>query len=224
MTSYTSDIAFTPAVKALQERNGSRRAYARMEQNGGWSREITDEIAAFIAERDSFYIATTNAQGQPYIQHRGGPAGFLRVLDPKTLAFADFRGNRQYITAGNLSENDRAFLFLMDYENRQRLKIWGRARVIDNDAALIARVAPVDYRARPERVVSFEVDALDVNCPQHIPQLIATSKVARLLLDREERVAALEAELAQLRTFRPEQPSVETSAGFSDSSRQPQSG
>lgn len=224
MASFTSDIAFTPAVKALQERNGSRHAYARMEQNSGWSSEITDELAAFISERDSFYIATANAQGQPYIQHRGGPAGFLRVLDAKSLAFADFRGNRQYITAGNLKENERAFLFLMDYENRQRIKVWGRARVIDDDAALIARVAPVDYRARPERVVVFDVDAWDANCPQHIPQLVAASKFARQVQDRDDRIAALEAELAQLRKGRAEQPCVETPAGFPDSSDQPKSG
>lgn len=221
MTSSTSDIAFTPAVKALQERNGSRRAYARMEHNGGWPSMVTADLAAFIAKRDSFYIATANAQGQPYIQHRGGPAGFLRVLDDRTLAFADFRGNRQYITAGNLAENNRAFLFLMDYENQHRIKIWGHAKVVEGDAALTARVTFADYRARPERVIVFEIDAWDANCPQHIPRLIAADKVARLFSDRDARIAELEAELVRLRNIVPKSESVTSPMDPPVSSRQP---
>ena len=129
MTHSTSDIAFTPAVKRVQDRKGSRKGYAKMEEKGGWRDTITEDLARFIDRRDSFYLGTASADGQPYIQHRGGKPGFLKVLDEKTLAFADFRGNRQYITSGNLSENDKAYIFLMDYPSRSRVKIWGRARV-----------------------------------------------------------------------------------------------
>jgi predicted pyridoxine 5'-phosphate oxidase superfamily flavin-nucleotide-binding protein len=199
MHNPTSDVAFTPAVKALQSRRGSRAAYARLEARGGWSATITDDLAAFIADRDSFYLATANAAGQPYIQHRGGPRGFLRVLDGRTLGFADFRGNRQYITAGNLAENDRAFIFLMDYENRQRIKLWGRARVLDDDAALLARLAPEGYRAQPEQAILFTVEAWDANCPQHIPLLVHADDAARQVEALHARVAALENELATAR-------------------------
>jgi len=199
MHNPTTDVAFTPAVKAQQSRRGSRAAYARLEERGGWSATITDDLAAFIADRESFYLATANAAGQPYIQHRGGPRGFLRVLDDRTLGFADFRGNRQYITAGNLAENDRAFIFLMDYENRQRIKIWGRARVVDDDTALLARLAPAGYRAKPEQAILFAVEAWDANCPQHIPQLVAAADVARTVEGLQARIAALEEELAMAR-------------------------
>ena len=199
MHNPTTDVAFTPAVKAQQSRRGSRAAYARLEERGGWSATITDDLAAFIADRESFYLATANAAGQPYIQHRGGPRGFLRVLDDRTLGFADFRGNRQYITAGNLAENDRAFIFLMDYENRQRIKIWGRARVVDDDTALLARLAPAGYRAKPEQAILFAVEAWDANCPQHIPQLVAAADVARTVEGLQARIAALEEELATAR-------------------------
>jgi uncharacterized protein len=202
MHTPTTDVAFTPAVKALQSRRGSRASYARLEARGGWPAAITDDLAAFIADRDSFYIATANAAGQPYIQHRGGPRGFLRVLDGRTLGFADFRGNRQYITAGNLAENDRAFIFLMDYENRQRIKLWGRARVLDDDAALLARLAPENYRAQPEQSILFTVEAWDANCPQHIPQIVSADDAARQVEALQARVAALEAELAQARGAR----------------------
>ena len=141
----SSDVAFTPAVKAVQERRGSRRAYRRLEEKGGWRTTVTPELAQFIAERDSVFLATANAAGQPYIQHRGGPKGFIRVLDEKTLGFTDYSGNRQYITLGNLAENDRAFLFLPDYAQRRRVKIWGRARVVDDDPGLIERLMPRDY-------------------------------------------------------------------------------
>ena len=167
----TSDIAFTPAVKAVQTRHGSRASYARLEERGGWSDRITPELAAFIAERDSFFLGTASADGQPYIQHRGGPKGFLRVLDERTLGFVDYRGNRQYISTGNLAENERAFLFLMDYEHQQRIKIWGRAEAIEDDAALQAKLMPEGYAAKPERVIRFRVEAWDANCPQHIPRL-----------------------------------------------------
>ena len=163
-----SDVAFTPAVKAVQERLGSRKSYARVEQGTGWSTTVTDELARFIAARDSFYLGTASADGQPYIQHRGGPPGFLKVLDDHTLAIADYSGNRQYISIGNLSENDKAFIFLMDYPNRRRVKIWGRAEFVEDDPELLERVMDDDYDARPERTLVFHVEAWDVNCPQHI--------------------------------------------------------
>lgn len=198
MLKCTTDIAFTPAVKAIQARRGSRAAYARLEQQGGWQDRITPELAAFIAERDSAYLATANAAGQPYIQHRGGPKGFLRVLDERTLGLADYRGNRQYITAGNLSENDRAFLFLMDYEHRQRIKIWSRASIVEGDAELQSRLMPLGYKATVERVIRFRIEAWDINCPRHIPPMIPAAEVARRAQDYEARIAQLEAALAQL--------------------------
>ena len=132
---YSSDVAFTPTVKAIQERKGSRHGYAAMEQRGGWRTTITSDLAAFIAAQTSVFLATASADGQPYIQHRGGPAGFLHVLDDKTIAFADFSGNRQYISSGNLADNPKAHLFLIDYANRQRIKLWGEARIVEDDAA-----------------------------------------------------------------------------------------
>lgn len=195
----TTDIAFSPSVKAIQARRGSRQAYERVEARGGWSDVVTPDLAAFIAARDSLYLATTNAAGQPYIQHRGGPKGFLRVLDERTLGFADFRGNRQYITLGNLAENDRAFIFLMDYANQARVKIWGRARVVENDPALVARLMPEGYDAKPEQAIVFEIDAWDGNCRQHIPQLIAAPDVAVAVEALHRRIAALEQENAALK-------------------------
>ena len=168
MKQVVSDIAFTPAVKAWQERHGSRAGYAKMEAKRGWRNSVTDDLRAFLAARDSFYLATANSEGQPYIQHRGGPPGFLRVLDERTLAFADFAGNKQYISAGNLTENDKAYIFLMDYANRQRIKIWGRARVVEDDPELLGQLADPAYDSRPERAVLFQIEAWDVNCPQHI--------------------------------------------------------
>ncbi|MFQ5607591.1 MAG: pyridoxamine 5'-phosphate oxidase family protein [Candidatus Zixiibacteriota bacterium] len=168
MKNPSSDIAFTPAVKALQERFGSRAAYARMEEKGGFTVEITEDLASFIAERDSFYIATASADGQPYVQHRGGPKGFLRVLDNHTLAFGDFTGNRQYISAGNLQENDKVCLFLMDYVNRRRYKIWGTAKVVEDDQELKETVTCKGYKRKPECVFVITVKVWDVNCPQHI--------------------------------------------------------
>ncbi len=192
----SSDVAFTPAVKAAQEKRGSRTAYAKMEQRGGWQTVVTPELAEFIAERDSFYLSTATADGQPYIQHRGGPKGFLKVLDDRTLGFADFAGNRQYISLGNLSENDRAQLFLMDYANRRRIKIWGRARVVEDDPALVERLIDPGYEARPERAFVFEVEAWDVNCPQHITPRYTEAEIAPVIERLQSRIAALEAKLA----------------------------
>lgn len=196
---YSSDVAFTPTVKAIQSRKGSRAGYAAMEQRGGWQTRITPDIATFIGAQTSVFLGTTNAEGAPYIQHRGGPAGFLRVLDETTIGFADFAGNRQYITQGNLAENPKAFLFLIDYANRQRVKIWGTARIVEDDADLLARLKPADYRARLEQVLIFTVSAWDMNCPQHIPQRFEAADVAAALAARDERIAELEAELARLR-------------------------
>ena len=167
---YASDVAFTDVVKAIQARKGSRPAYSRMEEGGSWEQSITPELKTEIEAQTSVFLATANAQGQPYIQHRGGPAGFLKVLDEHTIGFADFAGNRQYITQGNLEENPKAHLFLIDYANRRRIKIWGTARVVESDRVLLKQLMPAGYRARPEQVMLFTVTAWDVNCPQHIPQ------------------------------------------------------
>lgn len=202
MSTPSSDIAFTPRVKAIQAERGSRPNYARMEERGGFRTELTEDLAQFLAGIDTAFLATANAAGQPYTQHRGGPKGFIRILGPKTLGFADYKGNRQYITTGNLAENDRAFLFLIDYAHRRRVKIWGRARVVADDDALVARLMPEDYEARPEQVVLFEVEAWDINCPQHIPQKIDGADVARVLGGLQERIAALEAENVALRAGR----------------------
>ncbi len=194
-----SDIAFTPTVKAIQQRKGSRSAYERMEQDGGWDSRIPPDLAAFIAAQTSVFLGTANAEGQPYIQHRGGPAGFLRVLDDRTIAFADFRGNRQFITQGNLAENPKAYLFLIDYAQRKRIKIWGTASVIEDDAALVARLMPSGAKARGEQAIVFRVEAWDANCPQHIPQRFEAADVERVLAERDRRIAALEAEIARLK-------------------------
>ncbi len=195
---YPSDVAFTPAVKAIQTRKGSRESYGRVEQRG-WRTEVDENLASFLAEASSFYLATASAEGQPYIQHRGGPKGFLKVLDSKTLAFADYAGNQQYLTQGNLSENPRAYIFVMDYAHRRRVKIWGEARVVEDDAALTASLMPKGYRARPEQVILFKITAWDTNCPQHIPQKFDASDVAAALAAKDARIAELEAEVATLR-------------------------
>jgi len=197
---YSSDVAFTPAVKAIQARKGSREAYAKVEARGGWRTEIDEDLAAFLATQDSLFLATANADGQPYIQHRGGPKGFVRILDEHTLAFADYSGNRQYITQGNLSENPKAYIFLIDYAHRRRIKIWGEARVIDDDPALLQSLMPQGYRARPEQVILFRISAWDTNCPQHIPQKFDAADVAAALAARDARIAELEAELAEVKT------------------------
>jgi hypothetical protein len=194
--SFSSDVAFTPAVKAIQARKGSRNAYARVEQNGGWRTAIDDDLAGFLAAQNSMFLATASADGQPYIQHRGGPAGFIRVLDKQTLAFADYSGNRQYITQGNLAENPKANIFLIDYAHRRRIKIWGTARVVEDDPALLQSLMPQGYKARPEQVILFTVTAWDTNCPQHIPQKFDAADVAAALAGRDARIAELEAALA----------------------------
>jgi predicted pyridoxine 5'-phosphate oxidase superfamily flavin-nucleotide-binding protein len=199
MTELVSDIAFTPAVKVWQARLGSRAGYARMAEKRDWSASVTPELKAFLAERDSFYLATASADGRPYIQHRGGPAGFLKVLDDKHLAFADFGGNKQYISAGNLSENDRASIFLMDYANRQRIKLWGRARVVEDDAELLQRLVEPEYQATPERAVVFEIEAWDVNCPQHITPRYTEDQIAPAIEKLQSRIEELEAEVAELK-------------------------
>jgi predicted pyridoxine 5'-phosphate oxidase superfamily flavin-nucleotide-binding protein len=197
--SYSSDVAFTPAVKAIQLRKGSRDAYARVEQHGGWRTEIDEDLATFLAQINGLYFATASAEGQPYIQHRGGPKGFVKVLDKNTLAFADYSGNRQFITQGNLSENPKANIFVMDYAHRRRVKIWGEARVVDDDPALLKSLMSKGYKARPEHVILFKVSAWDTNCPQHIPQKFDAADVAAALASRDERIAELEAELAALK-------------------------
>lgn len=193
---YSSDVAFTPAVKAIQVRKGSRDAYAHVKARGGWRAEIDEQLAAFLAAQDGFFLATATADGQPYIQHRGGPKGFVRILDKNTLAFADYSGNRQYITQGNLSENPRAYIFVMDYAHRRRVKIWGEARVVEDDPALLQSLMPRGYKARPEQVILFKISAWDTNCPQHIPQKFDAADVAAALALRDARIAELEAELA----------------------------
>ena len=196
---FPSDIAFTPAVKAQQERMGSRRAYAHMEEGSGWQTHITTELREFIAQRNSMYLATANADGQPYIQHRGGPPGFLRVLDEQTIGFADFAGNKQYITLGNLQENAKAHVFLMDYAHRRRIKIWGVLSAVEGDSELNARLKPENYKARVERAMLIKISAWDVNCPQHIPVKIDADDVAEALAKRDARIAALETEIRKLR-------------------------
>jgi predicted pyridoxine 5'-phosphate oxidase superfamily flavin-nucleotide-binding protein len=196
--SYASDVAFTPAVKAIQARKGSREAYAHAEQRG-WRTEVDENLAAFLGDADSFYLATASAGGQPYIQHRGGPKGFLKVLDKRTLAFADYAGNRQYLTQGNLSENPKAYIFVMDYAHRRRVKIWGEARVVEGDTALMQSLFPKGYKARPEQVILFNIAAWDTNCPQHIPQKFNAADVAAALASRDARIAELEAEVAALK-------------------------
>ncbi len=190
-----SDIAFTPSVKAVQERLGSRTSYASMEQRGGWNNIVTPELASFIGERDTMFIATANADGQPYVQHRGGPPGFLRILDEHTLGFADFSGNRQYITVGNLDDNPKAFIFLMDFANRRRIKIWGRAEVVENDDELREKLHDPNYGSDPERMFLFHIDAWDVNCPQHIKPRFTEQEVGESIQALHDQIAQLEAKV-----------------------------
>jgi len=196
---YSSDVGFTPAVKAIQTRKGSRHSYAEVEAHGGWQTEVNEDLAAFLANTNSFYLATASADGQPYIQHRGGPKGFIKILDKTTIAFADYAGNRQFITQGNLSENPKAYIFVMDYAHRRRVKLWGEARVVEDDPALTRALMPQGYRARPEQVILFKVAAWDTNCPQHIPHKFDAADVAAALGTRDQRIAELEAELAALK-------------------------
>jgi uncharacterized protein len=198
----SSDIAFTEAVKAIQTERGSRNAYAKIEARGGFRAVIDEELISFLAQVDTAYLATANADGQPYVQHRGGPKGFIRVIDERHIGFVDYTGNRQFISTGNLAENSRAFLFLMDYAHRRRVKIWGRARIVKDDQALLVKLMPEGYRAKPEQVVVFEIEAWDTNCPQHIPQKFDAEDVAGAVIKLQARITELESELTQLKMKR----------------------
>lgn len=199
MDERLSDKAFTDAIKQAQRVRGSREDLDDMPEEDLWHDSVTPALEQFLQARDSFYIATTSVDGQPYIQHRGGPPGFLKILDPKTLGFADFSGNRQYITPGNLSENDRAFIFLMDYANRRRIKLWGRAKIVEGDDALCAKLTIPGYRAKVERAILFEIEVWHANCPQHIVRRFPEADVAQAVGTLKARIADLEAELAELR-------------------------
>lgn len=200
MRQYSSDIAFTPAVKTIQTDKGSRGSYSRMETGGSWQTTVTPELEAFLAELDMFYLGTANAEGQPYIQYRGGSPGFLRVLDETTLGFADFGGNRQYITLGNLSENPKAFIFLMDYARSRRIKLWGNARLVENDPAILDRLRDPSYAGKVERAILFQIEAWDVNCPQHIHKRFSQRQVAPVIEQLQARIAELESRLKELGT------------------------
>jgi predicted pyridoxine 5'-phosphate oxidase superfamily flavin-nucleotide-binding protein len=197
MHEYPSDIAFTPAVKAVQAEKGSRSGYVKMEEGGGWQETVTPELTAFLSELDMFYLGTSNAEGQPYIQYRGGAPGFLKVFDEKTLGFADFGGNRQYITLGNLSDNPKAFIFLMDYANSRRIKLWGTARVVEDDSELLDRLQDPEYPGRVERAILFSIEAWDVNCPQHIHKRFPQEVVAPIIEKLQGQVQELQAKLAE---------------------------
>src|SRR5258707_9427966 len=194
-----SAIVFPPAVCRAQADRGTAQAYDRKIE-AGFPDGVTPELAALIAEQNTAFLGTASADGAPYIQHRGGPKGFIKVVDARTLGFADYRGNRQYITLGNLSENDRAYLFLIDFSRRQRIKLWGRARAVENDDALIEKLFDHGYKAKPERVILFTIEAWDVNCAQHITARMTVDEVEGLLGTVQERIAALQAENARLRS------------------------
>ncbi len=198
MPNIVSDVAFTPAVKAAQQQRGSRESYARMEQRGGWQDRVTPDLASFISQRDSFYFGTASKDGQPYIQHRGGPKGFLKVMDEKTLGFADFSGNAQYISIGNLDENNKAFIFLMDYPNQSRIKIWGTAEIHEGNANLMHQLTVLDYRGKPQRAVTFHIHAWDGNCPQHIVPRWTAEELAPVLDAYKNRIEELERENQKL--------------------------
>ena len=196
MRQYPSDIAFTPAVKKVQIEKGSRATYAKVEWGQGWQTTVTAELEAFLAEADMFYLGTASAEGQPYIQYRGGSPGFLRVIDERTLGFADFGGNRQYITLGNLSENPKAFIFLMDYVRSRRIKLWGNARVVEDDSELLERLRDDAYPGRVERAILFSIEAWDINCPQHIHKRFPQRMIAPVIEQLEAKVAELRAKLS----------------------------
>jgi predicted pyridoxine 5'-phosphate oxidase superfamily flavin-nucleotide-binding protein len=210
---YSSDVAFTPSVKAVQQRHGSRAAYARMEEGGSWETVITPDLREFIEAQTSVFLATANREGQPYIQHRGGPAGFLRVLDEQTIGFVDYVGNRQYITLGNLADNPKVHLFLIDYAHRRRVKLWGEAQVVEGDDELFRRLMPQGYKARASQVILFKVSAWDANCPQHIPLRLEAADVAAAIDERDRRIAALESELARALKAAGEKAPVPSGAG-----------
>lgn len=199
-------LAFTPAVEKTQQHFGARARNHDLETTETGRDRITADLAAFLAERDSFFLGTASRDGQPYIQHRGGPPGFLAVLDERRLGFVDLEGNRQYITLGNLSENPKALLFLMDWGNRRRVKIWGEARLVEADSAenetLIRRLQPAKLNRAASRAILFEVAAWDVNCPQHIPQLFSLADVEAASAAMLARIAELESEVENLKKSR----------------------
>src|SRR5262252_4469071 len=197
MTNNT-DIVFPPAARHAQAERGSARAYEKRIA-AGFPDRVTPDLAAFVAQLDTAFLATVSAAGAPYIQHRGGPKGFIKVLDEKTFGFADYAGNRQYITLSNLAENDRAHLFLLDFARQRRIKLWGRARVVEDDPALLARLVDAGYRARPERAILFTLEAWDVNCSQHITARFTEAEIEEPTAALRDRIAALEAENVRLR-------------------------
>ena len=209
-----SSLVFTPAAQKAQAERGSAKAYERRIAEG-FPDKVTPELAAFIAEQDTAFFATANVQGAPYIQHRGGPKGFIKVIDEGTLGFADYRGNRQYITLANLTENDRAYLFLLDPARRQRIKLWGRARMVENDAALVEKLFDKGYKAKPERAILFTIEAWDVNCSSHIVTRFTEAEIADALATVQAKIAALEAENARLRGLVAENSAAEPSPELS---------
>src|SRR5262245_4968555 len=196
--SNNSDLVFTPAARRAQAERGSAEHYAKRVAEGFPDR-VTPELAKFLAEQDTAFLATVSADGARYIQHRGGPKGFIKVVDERTLGFADYRGNRQYITLSNLQGNDRAYLFVLDFARRQRIKLWGRARVIEGDTALIAKLFDEGYRAKPERVIKFTIEAWDTNCLSHITARFSEDDILEATAAMRQRLAELEAENARLR-------------------------
>ena len=202
MTAHFFDLAFTPSVQAAQEVNGSRRAYARHHEESAGPDHLSDNETAFIAERDSFYMATVSETGWPYLQHRGGPKGFIKVLNDRTLGLADFRGNRQYVSLGNLTSDDRAALFFMDYPRQARLKLLARVRAVDlvNEPELATALVDANYTAKVERGLLIRVEAFDWNCPQHITPRFTAEEVRSIISRQEARIAELEAENLALKT------------------------
>jgi len=189
------DAMFSPAVKAEQARLGSRAQFEDRE----WKSEITDDLRQFLAVVDTFFFATASADGRPYVQHRGGPPGFLKTIGTHTLAFADFAGNRQYISLGHLKENDRAHIFIPHFATQQRVKLWGRARVVEGDVELMERLVDPSYRARPERAIVFRLEAWDINCRQHIVPRYTEAEIAPAVDRLAQRIKELEAEVARLK-------------------------
>lgn len=197
MRQFSSDIAFTPTVKAIQTEKGSRTSYSRMESGGSWETTVTPELEVFLADLDMFYLGTANAEGQPYIQYRGGSPGFLKVMDARTIGFADFSGNRQYITLGNLKENSKAFIFLMDYARSRRIKLWGNARVVESDSELLDRLRDASYSGKVERAILFDIEAWDINCPQHIHKRFSQNQVGPVIEQLQSKIRELEARLQE---------------------------
>jgi predicted pyridoxine 5'-phosphate oxidase superfamily flavin-nucleotide-binding protein len=190
--SAAADVVFPPRVREEQQRRGSRQAYEARERKRPFPDRVTADLLAFLATIDTAFLGTVGADARPYIQHRG-------VLDERTLAFADFAGNRQYITLANLTENDKAYLFLIDFATRQRVKIWGRARVVEDDPDLLSALSEPSYRARPERVIVFIIEAWDTNCPSHITPRFTEAEIEQATANMRERIAALDVEVAALR-------------------------